>query len=47
VRRPKARSTQTRRPEGVTNSFQVSRNNVDPSKAVFFANLFAKDNPRA
>jgi hypothetical protein len=47
VRRPEARSAQIRRPDGVTRSFQVRRNNVEPSKAVFGRNLLAKDCVRA
>jgi hypothetical protein len=43
VRRPEARSAQIRRPDGVTRSFQISRNNVEPSEAVFGRNLLAKD----
>jgi len=43
VRRPEARSAGIRRPDGVTRSFQVSRNNVEPSKPVFARNLLAKD----
>jgi len=47
VRRPEARSAQIRRPDGVTRSFQVSRNNVEPSKSVLRRNLLAKNCVRA
>lgn len=35
IRRSETASQGNRRPEGVTRSFQVSRNKVEPSKAVF------------
>jgi hypothetical protein len=43
VRRADARSAHICRPDGVTRTFQVSRNNVEPSEAVLICNLFAKD----
>jgi len=47
VRRTEARSAGIRYPHGVTLSFQVRANMVEPSKAVFRANLFAKERDRA
>jgi hypothetical protein len=46
-RRTVPRSAGIGRPDGVTLSFQVSRNNIEPSKSVFRRNLFAKDMLRA
>ena len=42
MRRPEARSAGIDRPDGVTRSFQVSLNNVEPSKSVLARNLFTK-----
>ena len=47
VRRTVARSRGNNRPDGVTNSFQVSTNSVEPSVAVRRANLLANDRDRA
>jgi hypothetical protein len=47
VRRPEARSAGINRPDGVTLSFQVSVNKVEPSESVVTRNLFAKDKLRA
>jgi hypothetical protein len=47
VRRADARSAQIRRPDGVTLTFQVSRNNVEPSESVAGRNLLPKANVRA
>jgi hypothetical protein len=47
VRRPDARSAQIGRPEGVSRSFHVSVNKVEPSEARFASNLLAKDNWRS
>ncbi|MGA9668105.1 MAG: hypothetical protein WBQ94_02800 [Terracidiphilus sp.] len=47
VRCAEATSWYSRRPDGVTDFFQFSRNNVEPSASVFFRNLLAKDNDRA
>jgi hypothetical protein len=47
MRRTEARSAGINRPAGVTQTFQVRRYNVEPSKAVLACNLFAKDNARA
>jgi len=41
--RAEARSAGIRRPDGVTLSFQVRRNKVEPSEPVFRRNLLAKD----
>jgi hypothetical protein len=41
--RPDARSAQIRRPNGVTRSFQVSVNKVEPCEARLARNLFAKE----
>jgi hypothetical protein len=46
VRRAKARSRETGRSEGVTASFQVSVNKVEPAVADRCFNLFSKDNRR-
>ena len=46
MRRPDARSAQIDRPAGVTRTFQVSVNKVEPSKSVLGRNLFAKDGLR-
>jgi hypothetical protein len=46
VRRTEARRAEIRYPHGVTLSFQVRAYIVEPSKAVFRANLFAKDRIR-
>ena len=46
VRRPDARSAQIRRPDGVTASFQVSENNVEPSEPIATRNLLSKDDWR-
>src|SRR5690349_19637763 len=45
--RTDARSAQIRRPDGVTASFQVSVNRVEPTKSVDARNLFSKDDWRA
>jgi hypothetical protein len=47
VRRADARSAQIRRPDGVTASFQVSENNVEPPEAISARNLLSKDDWRA
>jgi len=47
VRSAEARSAGIRLPNGVTRSFQVSLNNVEPSEAVFACNLLAKADVRA
>lgn len=47
VRSPDARSAKIRRPDGVTRSFQVSRNNVEPREASRACNLLPKDDVRA
>jgi hypothetical protein len=47
VGRSEAASWDSRRPDGVTNSFQVSRYNVEPSLCVFSRSLLAKDMLRA
>lgn len=41
-----ARSAEIDRPEGVSRSFQVIENKVEPSESVFARNLFAKDDFR-
>jgi hypothetical protein len=46
VRGADARSAQICRPNGVTRSFQVSRNSVEPPESVRARNLFAKDDWR-
>ena len=46
MRSAEARSAQIERPEGVTRSFQVSLNSVEPSKSVLRRNLLAKDSDR-
>ena len=46
VRGADPRSAQIARPEGVTRSFQVSRNKVEPREAVRARNLLAKDDCR-
>jgi hypothetical protein len=46
VGRTEARSAGINRPEGVSRSFHVSLYKVEPSKAVFARNLFAKDDCR-
>jgi hypothetical protein len=45
--RPEARSRGNDRPDGVTCSFQVSLNKIEPSVSVLARNLFAKDCDRA
>src|SRR3990167_884494 len=47
VWRPEARSAQIRRPDGVTRSSQITRNNVEPSESVVRRNLLAKNCVRA
>jgi hypothetical protein len=47
VRSADARSAQIRRPDGVTASFQVSENKVEPLEAVAARNLLSKDDWRA
>jgi len=47
MRRPEARSRQTNRPDGVTFSFQVSLNKVEPAVADRSFNLLTKDRDRA
>lgn len=47
VRRTDARSAQIRRPDGVTASFQVSENSVEPPQAILARNLLSKDDWRA
>lgn len=47
MRSTEARSAEIERPDGVTRSFQVSENNVEPSKAVRARNLLTKDERRA
>ena len=47
VRSTDPRSRQNRRPEGVTDSFQVSRNKVEPRPARLALNLLSKDDWRA
>ena len=47
VRSTDARRAQIRRPEGVTRSFQVSRNKVEPPEAIRARNLLSKDDWRA
>jgi hypothetical protein len=47
VRRTDARSAQIRRPDGVTASFQISENNVEPPEAILARNLLSKDDWRA
>jgi hypothetical protein len=47
VRRPEARSRQTARCEGVTFTFQVRLNKVEPSMADRRFNLLTKDNRRS
>lgn len=46
-RRPDARSRYIRRPDGVTASFQVSRNRVEPREASAVCNLLPKDDVRS
>jgi len=46
VRRTDARSAEIDRPDGVTRSFQVSVNKVEPLKAVAACNLLAKHDAR-
>jgi hypothetical protein len=43
VRRAEARSAKIERPAGVTRSFQISLNKVEPSESVLARNLLAKD----
>ena len=43
MRRTEPRSAEIERPDGVRLSFQVSENNVEPSKSVLARNLLAKD----
>src|SRR5512139_524512 len=47
VRRPDARSAQIARPDGVTRSFQVSTNKVEPREASFARNLLTNNDWRA
>jgi hypothetical protein len=47
VRRARASRTQTGRPEGVTRTFQVRRNSVEPVEASRTCNLLAKDDCRS
>jgi hypothetical protein len=47
MRRADARRREIDRPAGVTNSFQVRLNKVEPSVAHRIANLFTKDCCRA
>ena len=47
VRRADARSRKTNRREGVTDSFHVRLNKVEPSESDRCFNLLAKDNARA
>ena len=47
VGRANARSAEIRRPDGVTLSFQVSRNSVEPLESVRTRNLLPKDKLRA
>jgi hypothetical protein len=47
VRGTEARSAGIDRPDGVTRTFQVSANKVEPSEAVFARNLLAKADVRA
>jgi hypothetical protein len=47
VRRAEARSAEIERPDGVTRSFHVSLNKVEPSKSVLARNLLAKDDARS
>jgi hypothetical protein len=42
-----ARSAQICRPDGVTRTFQVSRNNIQPGESILACNLFPKDRCRA
>src|SRR5208282_2884150 len=46
VRSTDARSAQIRRPNGVTRSFQVSENKIEPLETVRARNLLSKDNWR-
>ena len=47
VERADARSAEINRPDGVTRSFQVSVNTVDPAETICARNLFTKDDVRA
>jgi hypothetical protein len=47
VRRARARSWGITRPDGVVDSLQVRRNNVEPRPASRTRNLFAKNDVRA
>ena len=47
VRRALASSTETRRPDGVSQRLQVSVNQVEPSESVWACNLLTKDCWRA
>src|SRR6185312_42425 len=47
VRRTEARRAGINRPDGVTRTFQVRLNKVEPSKSVLARNLLAKDCERA
>lgn len=47
VRRPDARSRQSRRPDGVAHSFQVSLNSGEPVPSKFAFNLLSKESWRA
>ena len=46
VRSPDARRRKRHRPDGVTQSFQVILNKVDPSVCVLARNLLSKDDLR-
>ena len=43
VRRPTARSTQIRTPDGVTRSFQVQVNKIEPPEGLLAAKLLANN----
>jgi hypothetical protein len=47
VRSTEARRAKIRRPDGVTASFQVSENKVEPEQAKLARNLFSSDDWRA
>jgi hypothetical protein len=47
VRSADARSAEIERPAGVTRSFQVSLNKVEPSEASLGRNLLSKDHARS
>lgn len=46
VRSPDPRSAQICRPDGISRSFQVKRNSIEPRKASWTRNLLAKDDCR-